>query len=99
MAALQALNYKPAVPVPAHQFADAALRDSWIQDKGMVVFQMRSDSHPETCVDIFVREPNGVCSTESSHRPLSVPPHRILQRLSENIQSLIKHRIRDSQRR
>lgn len=56
-AALAALGYRPVVPVTAAQFADAALRESWIRDKGMQVLQFWSDAHRETPVDLFVTEP------------------------------------------
>src|SRR5829696_1113280 len=57
MAALESLGYKPTAPVAAKQLADPKLRESWIRDKNMVVFQMHSDQHRETRIDIFVREP------------------------------------------
>ena len=57
MLALESLGYRPTIPVPAHQFADAHLRQAWILDKNMVVFQLHSDLHPETRIDIFVSEP------------------------------------------
>jgi hypothetical protein len=57
MQALQGLGYRPTVPVPAAQFADARHRESWIRDKNMVVFQLHSDHHPETRIDLFVSEP------------------------------------------
>lgn len=56
-AALRALGYRPMVPITAEQFADAALRESWIRDKGMQVLQFWSDQHIETPVDVFVSEP------------------------------------------
>lgn len=56
-AALQAVGYRPAVPVTASQFADADLRESWIREKGMKVLQFWSDAHRETPVDMFVTEP------------------------------------------
>lgn len=56
-AALGALGYRPMVPITAAQFADAALRESWIRDKGMQVLQFWSDKHIETPIDIFVNEP------------------------------------------
>ncbi|MGH9894229.1 MAG: nucleotidyl transferase AbiEii/AbiGii toxin family protein [bacterium] len=55
--AFEALGYRPLVPVAARDFADPAIRESWIRDKGMVVFQLHSDRHPETRVDLFVAEP------------------------------------------
>jgi hypothetical protein len=57
MAALESQGYRPTVPVPAQQFADPKLRQSWIRDKAMVVFQLHSDRHPETRIDLFVHEP------------------------------------------
>lgn len=56
-AALTALGYRPTVPITPAQFANAALRESWIRDKGMQVLQFWSDAHRETPVDLFVREP------------------------------------------
>ena len=55
--ALDLLGYKPFVPVKANDFADPAIRKSWIEEKNMIVFQLYSDQHPETRVDIFVTEP------------------------------------------
>lgn len=57
MAALESLGYRPTVPVPARQFADPEVRRSWIREKNMVVFQLHSDQHPETRIDLFVSEP------------------------------------------
>lgn len=56
-AALGALGYLPIVPITAAQFGNAALRESWIRDKGMQVLQFWSDAHRETPVDMFVSEP------------------------------------------
>lgn len=55
-AALNSIGYRPTVPVTADQFADGAVRESWIRDKGMQVLQFWSDEHRETPVDVFVRE-------------------------------------------
>lgn len=55
--ALAALDYKPVVPVTAEQFADQAMREGWIRDKGMQVLQLWSDHHRETPIDLFVYEP------------------------------------------
>jgi len=51
------LGYEPNVPVTAGQFANDALRNSWIKNKGMQVLQLWSDAHLETPIDIFVTEP------------------------------------------
>jgi hypothetical protein len=55
--ALRTLGYRPAVPISSTQFSNAALRESWIRDKGMQVLQFWSDAHPETSIDVFVHEP------------------------------------------
>lgn len=55
--ALERLGYKPKVPVTGQQFANRKLREGWIKDKGMMVLNFFSDEHPDTPVDIFVREP------------------------------------------
>ncbi len=55
--ALERIDYRPVMPINAAQFADNALRDSWIMDKGMLVLKMWSDTHRETPLDIFVVEP------------------------------------------
>lgn len=56
-AALEALGYKPLVPVTADQFADPSIREAWIRNKGMQVLQLWSDAHRETPIDVFVHEP------------------------------------------
>lgn len=56
-AALATLGYKPLVPITGEQFADQALRDSWINEKGMKVLQFWSDDHLETPIDVIVTEP------------------------------------------
>lgn len=55
--ALARLGYRPAVPVTAEQFGDAALRNHWIAEKRMQVLNFYSDQHRETTVDVFVSEP------------------------------------------
>jgi hypothetical protein len=57
MNVLVALGYQPAAPVRAELFADEAIRESWIRDKGMVVFRMLSSIHRDTPVDLFLSEP------------------------------------------
>jgi predicted nucleotidyltransferase len=55
--ALESLGYAPLTPVPAADFADAAKRAAWVRDKNMVVFQLHSDRHRGTLIDLFVTEP------------------------------------------
>jgi predicted nucleotidyltransferase len=54
---LAKLGYKPAVPVYATDFADAATRKRWVEEKGMLVFQMRTGDPLDIPVDLFVSEP------------------------------------------
>ena len=55
--ALESLGFKPRAPVPAVQFADAAKRREWIEQKGMTVFSFYSPSNPMLTVDVFVYHP------------------------------------------
>jgi predicted nucleotidyltransferase len=57
MKALDAIGYRPLVPVAATDFADEAIRRRWIEDKNMIVFQMRNPDRESTRLDIFVAEP------------------------------------------
>ena len=56
MQALKSEGFRPKVPVPIEQFADAEARESWVRDKGMVVFSLWSDKHPSLLIDIFVED-------------------------------------------
>lgn len=57
MAALKKIGYQPLVPVDATEFADEQKRNSWRDEKHMVVFQMRHSRPESTRLDIFVEEP------------------------------------------
>ena len=57
MSALQALGYNPLVPERAEGFADPATRERWIREKNPLVFQMYSEQHRETQIDLFITEP------------------------------------------
>jgi predicted nucleotidyltransferase len=54
--ALQAIGYSPRVPVSVSDFANATVRETWIRDKGMLVFQMYNDKIHQT-IDIFTSYP------------------------------------------
>lgn len=56
-AALAGAGYRPNVPIKAEQFADAAQRQRWRDEKGMQVLNFFADRYPETSVDVFVYEP------------------------------------------
>ena len=55
--ALEKIGYRPLIPVKAQQFADRATRERWIREKDMKVFQLWSDEHLETPIDLFAAEP------------------------------------------
>jgi hypothetical protein len=55
--ALQTLGYRPLVPELAESFADAAVRERWIREKNILVFQLYSEQHRETQIDLFINEP------------------------------------------
>ena len=57
MNALEAIGYRPLVPVKGAEFADEALRRSWREEKGMIVFQLVDLSRQGTRLDVFVTEP------------------------------------------
>lgn len=51
------MDYHPAVPIVAEQFADPAMRETWRVEKGMLVLKFWSDQHRETPLDVFISEP------------------------------------------
>jgi hypothetical protein len=54
---LEALGYRPRIPVTAEGFASLEQRTRWIEEKGMTVLNFYSDQHRGTPVDVFVTEP------------------------------------------
>ena len=54
---LMAYGYVPLAPVAPMDFANADARRRWVEEKGMMVFQMRSEEMQETCIDLFIEEP------------------------------------------
>lgn len=51
----QRFSMKPVVPVKLEEFADAAKVESWIRDKHMVAFALRSADRLDPTVDILVQ--------------------------------------------
>lgn len=54
--ALREAGYRPSLPVRVEDFADPAVRERWIREKNMRVFQMYHDGRRVT-VDIMVSIP------------------------------------------
>jgi predicted nucleotidyltransferase len=50
-------EFTPRVPVRATDFANADLRQSWIDEKNMIVFSMLDRDQPPNVVDFFVKYP------------------------------------------
>lgn len=55
--ALTGRGFIPRAPVKARDFANASIRDAWVEEKGMQVFTMVDRSNPRLVVDLFVRRP------------------------------------------
>ena len=55
--AIEGVGYEPRLPVKIQDFADPETRRRWVEERNMVVFQLWSDRHRETPIDVFVREP------------------------------------------
>jgi hypothetical protein len=55
--ALTEIGYRPKVPVAATDFADPETRRRWVDEKGMLVFQLISERFRYEPLDIFVTEP------------------------------------------
>jgi hypothetical protein len=51
--ALESIGYTSKIPVSAEMIADPANRERWRVEKGMLVFQMWSDVHRQTPIDLF----------------------------------------------
>ncbi|MGH8370015.1 MAG: DUF6036 family nucleotidyltransferase [Gammaproteobacteria bacterium] len=55
--ALESIGLKPRLPVVMQDFADAAKRQDWYQNRHMLVFQLWDPVNPQRSIDVFVREP------------------------------------------
>jgi hypothetical protein len=47
------IGYRLAIPVSVEDFADAAKRETWRVEKGMIVLKLWSDDHRRTPVDVL----------------------------------------------
>ena len=65
MQVLQELGFRPRAPVPLSDFSNAAIRESWVIDKGLTVLSLWSPDRPGFELDLFVREPFDFESTSS----------------------------------
>lgn len=72
--ALTELGYRPVLPVEAEEFADSERRKEWHEERNVDVFSLTSDRHPETTVDLFVREPFDVDVVMGRARVVELAP-------------------------
>lgn len=54
---INSLGLKPRAPVDPMQFTDKNIRDSWVNDKNMLVFSFFDPDNPLMVLDVFIREP------------------------------------------
>jgi hypothetical protein len=67
LTALQSLGYRPIIPVPLLDFADAELRKDWTENRNMKVFNLISDAIPMSSLTFFPR--NLLPSIPNMRRP------------------------------
>lgn len=74
VAALAAQGYRPRVPVPLGDFADAKKREQWVKEKHLTVFSLDSPKHPRTEVDLFVQAPFDFDEAFAEAFPMELSP-------------------------
>jgi predicted nucleotidyltransferase len=57
MQILARINFSPLLPISILEFANPELRTQWINEKGMVVFQLIDRMRIDRQIDVFVDEP------------------------------------------
>ncbi len=55
--ALIGIGYQLSIPVTPEEFADRDTRETWREEKGMIVLKLWSDLHRRTPIDVFIYEP------------------------------------------
>jgi hypothetical protein len=70
--ALQTIGYSPRLPVKIADFADPEVRESWVRDKGMMVFQLYNDAIHQS-VDVFAHYPLDFESLWRDSVPVKLP--------------------------
>lgn len=74
IAALPGLGYRPVVPVPFEDFADAGKREEWIRDDNVLVFRVFSDQHPTARIVLFIKPPLDFAAAFQRAAVLEVSP-------------------------
>jgi hypothetical protein len=96
--AMEALGYRPRVPVPASEFVESENRRRWRVEKGMAVFSFYHPTDHGKLIDVFVDEPIAFLEVDQAKTvikaaDLSIPiisvPHlKQLKRISGRPQDL-----------
>lgn len=68
------IGYQMAIPVSAEQFADPEVRESWRNDKNMIVLKLWSDRHQRTPIDVFIHEPFDLAKERLQMMSLELAP-------------------------
>lgn len=68
VAVMGELGFIPRVPVKPEDFADEKIRESWIEEKNMVVFSFINPTNPLEVIDVFVREPKPFSDLYEHHQ-------------------------------
>jgi len=71
---LLSLGYRPIAPVHARDFADPEIRASWVETKGMLVFQLRAENSHDLPIDLFAAPPFDFDSVEASALQVELCP-------------------------
>ena len=76
---LSAMGLKPRAPVDPGDFSNAAIRQKWIDEKGMMVFNFIDPTGEIAGIDIFARYPMDYeqMLARSEFRPLGNVPVRV----------------------
>lgn len=69
--AVLSTGMQPRLPVDPYLFTDKETRDSWVRDKGMIVFSFIDSSAPGFLLDLFVREPKDFTSLYSKRKQVT----------------------------
>lgn len=55
--AMNEMGFKPKAPVPSEAFISVHNRETWLHDKGMLMFSFYHPGEMVSLVDVFVHEP------------------------------------------
>jgi hypothetical protein len=75
--ALLSSGFAARLPVDPLQFADEKTRESWINEKHMVVFSFFHPAHPGFILDVFVREPKPFGELEARSEVIELEGHKV----------------------